>query len=335
MQQQVNQMIEDFYVKEKSLKNSRHLAFNLSIEDLDHTEFCIPLSDYLYRNYYCLGVDSALTENRVDHRDKNLLDETFVEKLKLITDGPTLGFDEGWRVKDHHVGGPINVTKGLRKNIFSAGQYLLSSDTTSLTIDSEVHRAVYAYSYKPKDYFFYFHGQHLDDFTNNFLVRFYFNVSADDAPKLLSLLIKTLNTYQLPFEMKCPANPLDFDRLDSIVLYLNRKNTPYFLNILEILYARLYEYLQSGVPLFTHEIYPGVGFAENPPKNSTSFGMSRCDLLAQGIYNCVEKNTAKKNWVREITTNLTAQGFDTDAFYLNPQSNYPYDIYNHTTRRRA
>jgi hypothetical protein len=78
--------------------------------------------------------------------------------------------------------------------------------------------------------------------------------------------------------------------------------------------------------MFSRALAPGLGFAESPPTRD-SFGMHRCDLIAEGLVWSFERNAgddeARFGVLRE---RLIKYGFDLDAFERNPSSRYPYPL---------
>lgn len=321
MKEQLIQLISDFVLHKDTLQNRRFPKFSLKTEELSTTKFSVPLSDFLYRHYYC-GMPEEPAKVASDQSTKS----EFVNQLKAAVQEEGFRLDRGWQILEKDRQGGIYVAKGFRKNFFQPGQFLLQSTMRGFQPGSLTQKAITNYSYEPSSYFFYIHGARVDEYTRNFLVRFYLNARAEGAPLLLEQLHRMLNIHQLPFEMKCPADPTTFDRRDSLVLYLNRRYTNYFLAILATVYPQIQKYLESEIPLFTKAIYPGIGFAESPPKNETSFGMSRCDLLAQSIYDCIQQGTPIANWGDAVCSALQANGFTIETFYLNPFSQYPYDF---------
>jgi len=322
-------ILQDFYIDKQHLYNYNDEAFNKKIENINESAFKFSLSDYLYKNYYC-GLIHHKDSDGANKEDKHKI---LLDKLTNAVGDYDLSFDYDWKIEEKDHSGNVYVQKGYLRNIVSAGQYL--SNQFSIHGDganSEIQKAKVPYKYNTGDYFIFFYGNTPSESKGNFLVRFYFNTEAEHVPSLINYLIKYLNKLQVPFEMKCPVNPSSYNRQDTVVLYLNKRYTNYFLTILSPMYQKIQDLLNASIPLFTKKIYPGIGFAESPPENNTSFGMSRCDLITQGIYSSIISKLPKNKWYINICEELASKNFDIDRFYLNPINNYPYDFAQTATR---
>ena len=112
------------------------------------------------------------------------------------------------------------------------------------------------------------------------LLRFYWNVLPPHVPALVEQLTSVLNAFAVPFRFKCPANADAYPRRDAGVLYVNRLYSHLTLPLI----ARIHHGLQlePSVPLFTRQLAPGLGFAEDPGKGE-SFGMHRCRIVAEAM----------------------------------------------------
>lgn len=320
MKKQINKIVNDHIYQEKKLMSRMHKKFSLQVDESNAANFCIPLADHLYKNYYSRDHSNSLVYTPSMDR------KTFIQRLKAVLGNDNIVFDQGWQVSESDPMGNVYVSKGYYNNLFSAGHYLSESFTKPVSNGGSVKNAMNRYSHQENDYFFYIHGKTPGEYINNFMVRYYFNTKAEPAVEVINQLVRELDKHQLPFEMKCPSDPKNFDRKDSIVLYLNKRYHHLFTGILNSIFPDLLDHLESNVPLFTRKIFPGVGFGESPPKNSTSFGMSRCDILAQSIFNSIINEIPQSNWADSFIDDVRNQGFDPEHFYLNPFNSFPYDF---------
>ena len=154
-------------------------------------------------------------------------------------------------------------------------------------------------------------------------VRFYWNLAPQGAPAFLTALC-ALDRARIPFQMKVPLDPRGYARTDAGVLYLDDESVAASADIVAAAYDASRFALRAGVPLFARRLAPGLAFAESPPTGD-SFGMHRCDLIAEGLVRAFERGAvapgARAAVVRE---RLTEYGFDLGAFERNPGSRYPY-----------
>jgi hypothetical protein len=135
-----------------------------------------------------------------------------------------------------------------------------------------------------------------------------------------------LNKYNIPFSFKCLNNSALFIRNDASVLYVGK---PYYKIVTQILipvYSEIKNELNIEVPEFTKELNAGLGLAEDPGTGE-SFGMSRCSLIAQGMYNAYQSGSATTekimNQIKEV---FDARGMQINKPYLNAGSNDIYEF---------
>jgi hypothetical protein len=154
-------------------------------------------------------------------------------------------------------------------------------------------------------------------------VRFYWNLAAAGGPAFLSALC-ALDRARIPFQMKVPVDPRGYARSDAGVLYLDDESVAVAGETIAAAHAALRFALRDEVPLFARRLAPGLAFAESPPTGD-SFGLHRCDLIAEGLVRAFERGAdgldARIAVVRE---RLIEYGFDLAAFERNPASRYPY-----------
>jgi HopA1 effector protein family len=142
-----------------------------------------------------------------------------------------------------------------------------------------------------------------------------------------------LDSRNIPFQTKLPSSLENFNRSDTLVLYLSQNH-----------YFYLYEFINSLVhsdeyknifgkklPLFVKQLYSaikGVGMSEdslNP--QGDSFGSSRCKLIYTTIEKlAIEDNKKDSLSIEEIIEELKTQGYNEDEFFRNPFTNYSYKI---------
>ena len=76
--------------------------------------------------------------------------------------------------------------------------------------------------------------------------------------------------------------------------------------------------LDKDVPLFTKLIHPRVGFAEDPGTRQ-SFGRSRCELVAKGLWSA-SFDEPKRNPIERIREQFQSAGISLNQPWLNPGS---------------
>jgi hypothetical protein len=169
-------------------------------------------------------------------------------------------------------------------------------------------------------------GRAVHDALTGRQVRFYWNLAAESGPAFVHELSTRFERGHIPFQAKLPVVPQGFARIDTGVLYLSDDDVEVALDAVAGAYAALSGGIRPDVPLFTQEIAPGLGFAESPP-NGDSFGMHRCDLIAEGLVQAHERGVSSADErFAVVHERLTRYGLDVDRLAFNPHSHYPYRL---------
>jgi hypothetical protein len=80
------------------------------------------------------------------------------------------------------------------------------------------------------------------------------------------------------------------------------------------------QHLRPEVPLFSRELRPGIGIAEEP-NTGESFGMHRCRMTAEGVLDAWAAGDQTVNGrLHAIQARFRAAGFDLDRPHLGPRS---------------
>jgi len=91
-------------------------------------------------------------------------------------------------------------------------------------------------------------------------------------------------------------------------------------------HSKIQDGLKSETPLFTKRIAPGFALAEDPG-NGESFGMHRCRIVAEAIWQAYsEGSQTEEARLEEVTKRFVSYGLTLDRPYLNPRSDDQYDL---------
>lgn len=125
------------------------------------------------------------------------------------------------------------------------------------------------------------------------LARIYFNSTSEGSIFLLEVLSQLASKHPVRFALKIAAS-LDYYRFrnDCGILYYKRSDEKAFSSHIKKLKAELSgkENLLRSEPLpLTHELSPGMYYAEDPKDGGTSFGMHRSQLIAEGLAQCQDR----------------------------------------------
>lgn len=115
------------------------------------------------------------------------------------------------------------------------------------------------------------------------LLRFYWNLTPKGAVRYMSALTGMLNANGIVFATKVLSDPDRYQRVDSGVLYVDKSQLDEVLPLLIAVYDSVKADSRPSVPKFTRQLFPGLGFAEDP-QNGQSFGISRSAIIAEALY---------------------------------------------------
>ena len=153
------------------------------------------------------------------------------------------------------------------------------------------------------------------------LVRLYWNLRADDAPRLIGRATQLLNGDRIAFRLKVLNDPALYGRCDAGVLYVQRTDYERVLPAIRGILTEIGARLGSAAPVFTKVLAPGLGLAEQPLASEDSFGMHRCRLLAEAILRIHERTVIEPSKRLAVVGEVfTEEGLSLAAPYLNPGS---------------
>jgi hypothetical protein len=157
-------------------------------------------------------------------------------------------------------------------------------------------------------------------------VRYYWNVRQEGAEPLVRSLTSSLNRYQVPFRFKIVNHSALLGRSDAAILYVSRRYYRIAAELAKETHAAVAPSLGSDIPLFTHRLEKGLAFAEDPGTQE-SFGMSRCRLLAEGLWQAYQEglySTADR--LQRVRRQFEAAGTSLERSHLNFAAVDPYEF---------
>jgi hypothetical protein len=118
--------------------------------------------------------------------------------------------------------------------------------------------------------------------------RLYLNVRAAQAAWVLGPLAAALDGAGIPFETKVLAHPRAYLRRDAAVVYFPTSELDRAANLVQARIAQDEVRLAASVPLLTHRLSPGIGFADEPDDigQGQSHGQWVGHLLATAARQC-------------------------------------------------
>lgn len=237
-------------------------------------------------------------------------------------------WDRGWQIYQLLPSGQIMVFKnGLFRAIWP-GEFIFH-DSFGKSPQPGMLVSVYfpkeSRTIQPGFYFVFGStvGDQLDDYN---IFRLYWNVTSEGAPVLVEALSRALNRYQIPFRYKCPDQRAFYYRVDTGILYVSKRFLRITAHVVAEIYPALREYMESETPLFTKELAPGLAAADDPG-GQESFGISRCRMLAQGLYNAyAQGRTSVGERLEAVAQEFTKNGVSLDQPYLNAGSRDEFEL---------
>lgn len=176
------------------------------------------------------------------------------------------------------------------------------------------------------DDYCYVFSKTLDDNFPQALVRFYINLNPNSIATFIKELCHILDYHEIQFSLKCFKNIIDYSRSDNTILYVYKYDWSKYFSLLRIFFEENKEHLNPNIPLFTYPICHGVSFGENPNTVNESFGSMRCKLIAASFLEAALIGFSKEQCIEYTQSQIVEKGYDINKFYLNPNSNYPYDF---------
>jgi hypothetical protein len=152
-------------------------------------------------------------------------------------------------------------------------------------------------------------------------LRFYWNVSAEGAPRLMEAVTGDFNRFQIPFQFKCGIRAAHYSRRDAAVLYLHGRYYAIAALLVERVHLQVRAWLASGTPLFAKRLADGLAFAEDP---GDSFGKHRCKILAEAMASTRGKPADER--IEEVRRQFERHGLSLDRPWLNAGSVDRYEF---------
>jgi type III HopA1-like effector protein len=235
-------------------------------------------------------------------------------------------WDPGWTITRINADGSVLVAREGKSRMVWGGEYHSTLIGTPPFEGAVVRLFVPHESSAMQPGFYFAFGDVLGDQLEELgMVRLYWNAGAATAPELLNELVSRLRHYRVPFRLKALSAREFYPRPDAFVVYVTQRYLPITFRVARAVHASLSGKLGERAPLFTKTLARGIGFAEDPG-NGESFGMSRCRVAAEGLWNAHVTNARDEIGVHEVVDAYARRsGLDPARPWLNPGSTDVYD----------
>ena len=241
-------------------------------------------------------------------------------------------WDHGWQVYDVMANGVVQAHKHGRTQMFYPGQYMVLGAPSGMA-SGAVQNGAFVSVYLAKELrhfqegFYVVVGENVQTYYEQAsLVRVYWNLTPDAAVPLVRELVGRFNRLQVPFRFKCLAWRELYDRFDAGVLFVGRRRWDIAALLVAELYGRMKHALGPDVPAFAKRLAPGLSLAEDPG-TSESFGMSRCRLVADALWQAASSGQqSEPQRIEAIRSAFAQAGIAPDWPWLSPGSQDHYDV---------
>ncbi len=278
------------------------------------------LQNQLYNDFYCQGFASPSKQEALGLSRAGKT--PFVEALSAANCG-TGHWEDGWKV--HAIRGSEMIVQRERLELWVRPGDWLTPEGNSVATGMQLSLRF------PKEFlgispgFYMAHGNAgLTEDGSQGIVRFYFNLTADGALRLMKQATWMLNRAHLPFNLKVLNDRQGYSRCDPVVLYIRKSDYGDVATMLSEIYQDVSINLKQRTPVFTKSLAPGIGFAEEPGQDS-SFGEHRCRLVADGIIRAYEQGKKLLDErFQAVAERFAEEGVDLEKPFLNPGSSDDY-----------
>jgi len=302
-------------------RRSRPLApaVAAALTPADASRFLIGgLANELYRWFYTQGRPVPVGVKDAAGR----FDRALAEALSRANSGAG-GWEPGWRIEKIERSTGLIVRDGLRvraplSQCRAGDRGLVAGEPVSIR--------------RPKDTLagspgFYTALGDLEPSAGRVEVRVYFNIDAGGAVPLVAACTRTLNSAGIPFDLKVVADLGGFDRCDAAVLYLDDGGFAAARESLRSIVSTCRDHLHGEPPAFAKPVAPGVAVGEHRPSLGASFGMSRCQLVAEGIVAAYEAGVHRlADRIDAVARCFAERRLDIDVPYLASESPDRYEL---------
>lgn len=237
-------------------------------------------------------------------------------------------WEDGWTIGQVLHQGQIVAQQGTNSRNVWPGQFISRDGPAAIPRPGAQISIFYAKESRSlQNGFYYAFGEEVEEHSRGAgLVRLYWNISPEGAAKLVGLITSRLNRFRVPFRFKCATARSQFSRTDVAVLYLTK---PFFRITAELMldvHPAVADFLDGDVPLFSKKIAKGLSAAEDPGTGE-SFGQSRCQRLAQSVWDCyLRGEQSYEGRMSEFRRLLKQSGIHSEHLHLNAGSLDWYEL---------
>ena len=226
-------------------------------------------------------------------------------------------WDYGWKITQALPDGSVYAQKEEQSRMLRPGEFILQDSASTAQAGAWIRAFLSKEDTHSQPGFYIVHPEiapSIEDFQT--LLRVYWNIQSEGAPRLLGLITERLNALRVPFQFKTLRYIAQYRRADAAVLFTGWRYSGLVLRLAAEIYGQVEDRMNSFTPLFTRKLAPGLALAEDPA-NGESFGMIRCRLLAQAMRNAyLKRQQSQKARMAELRLLFEQSGLNLDLPHL-------------------
>jgi hypothetical protein len=291
----------------------------------------IQLRIFLYSLYWS-GARRAMTDDSKFHEtiENDAINPTnrpFYQQLHASNCGRGY-FDAGWIVLGTSDQGVIAVQKDNLTLYIYQHQHLRSPNTSPCPGDT-IEILLPSNRVEP-DLYIAIGNEGLPGLSSTenpqVFIHFYFNLTCAGVIAMMRALTQQLNEIPIPFMFKAGYDETNYDRYDTGILTIAKKDYGKIQMILANLYVDNKPYFQPNTPLFTKQLAPGLGVAEEVNLalkllSQDNFGTHYFQILASGLLDASEQGMDSPDMrMHSIFKQFASAGINLTKPYLHSES---------------
>ncbi|HYO45595.1 MAG TPA: T3SS effector HopA1 family protein [Gemmatimonadota bacterium] len=269
----------------------------------------------LYRSFYCRGGITSADVRRLaaGPGERRRLLETLAAAVP-----DRHRWDKGWRVRRREGAALVVEKNGLE--LWASSTEWRSEQDDPPNSGAWVQLRVPADRWETSPGFLLVQGARLPSGDPKYKrSRIYLDLDVDGTHRLLEAT-DGWNTMGLPFVVKVVADPHVYERCDTAVAVVERRDFDRAGDAILASADAWAERLRPGTPAFARRMAPGVAVADDPPDGG-SFGVLRCRQLAEGIARANREGAhSPEERLQIVESRFAEDGASIDALHLGPSS---------------
>jgi len=280
----------------------------------------VDLQTRIYDEAYCRPLGTRV--------DASVNPVSIIEALSAANAGRDR-WEAGWTLGQAMPNGSAMARKGDASHMFGPGEFVVAHQHAHghPVPGALLHVLFRRESRTQQPGFYIVNGETPAPFgADSRMTRIYWHIDENGAVPLTRVVTTLLNRYQIPFRFKTLSYSGVYTRADAAVLFFAARYFGVILKLLPMIRGEVSRHLRPPVPLLTKRLHDGIGLAEDPATGE-SFGMSRCQLIAQAIWDAYARGTqTEESRMQELAIQFQRNGLSLERPHLRGASADIYQV---------